>query len=124
MTIRNFFRLKPDIATASTFSLLESNSSFLVVRTRSALLKICIVELSRVANFHLFQRFVSELINTCPDEAPILKLCIKWSIRSWNLYSIEFIVKDNNFTSFNLRKFVEVYVIVCIIGTPFCSCNN
>ena len=54
MAVRNFFRLKPDITTASTFSFLESNRTFLVVRTRSTLLKISIVKLSRVANFYLF----------------------------------------------------------------------
>ena len=76
IAVRIFFGLKPDITTASTFSFLESNRTFLAVRTRSALLKICIVELSRVANFYLFQGFVSKLINASPDKAPELKLCI------------------------------------------------
>ena len=119
MTIGNFFRLKPNITTASTFSFLESNRTFLVVRTRSALLKICIIELSRVANFYLFQRLISKLINTSPDKAPILKLCIYWAVSSRYLYSIEFVVEDNYFTIFKLRKFIEVDVIVRIIETPF-----
>jgi hypothetical protein len=76
MAVGIFFGLKPDITTASTFSFLESNRTFLVVRTRSALLKICIVELSRIANFYLFQGFASKLINASPYKAAELKLCI------------------------------------------------
>ena len=76
MTVWEIFRLKPDITTASTFSFLESYSTFLVIRTWPALLKICVVELSRVANFNLFQRFVSKLINASPNKTSKLKLCI------------------------------------------------